>query len=145
MRLFVMTALLIMAANFFVFIVSPLFQRDGLSPQEAVNAAYRNAPDATLRKMADSYKNCAESRLHEARGAAEFRTLVARRILGRITAPQSSTSTEAALLEGVGALMGKLDEYDRAKMIDYTEDLKSDGVTECVISSLIAGSRSDSV
>lgn len=137
MRLFVMTALLIMAANFVVFIVTPLFQSDGISRQEAVNAAYRNAPDATLRKMANSYKNCAESSLHEARGAAEFRALVARRVLGRIADPQSKTSTEAAMLEGVRALMGRLDEDAQAKIIDYTEDLKSDGIADCVISSLI--------
>jgi hypothetical protein len=137
MRLFVMTALLIMAANFVVFIVTPLFQRDGISSQEAVNAAYRNAPDATLRKMADSYKNCAESSLHEARGAAEFRALVARRILSQSTVPESKTSIEAAWREGVGARMGRLDQEARAKMVDYTEDLKRDGVAKCVLSSLI--------
>ena len=146
MRLFVMTALLIMAANFVVFIVTPLFQRDGISPQEAVNADYRKGPDMTLRKMADSYTNCAESRFHEAKGAAEFRAVVARGILDRITAPQNKTSIEAAMLENVRALMGRLDKDARGKLVAYIEDpKKSDGVTECVISSLKASSRNGSV
>lgn len=137
MRLFISTTLLIMAGNFVIFVVKPLFEPDRNSRHEIINAAYRNAPDAALLKMANSYKSCAKSELHDESGAAEFRAILAKRVLSLNADPQNKAAVTAASDKSVQSLLGRLGNADRARLIKYAEDLTKAGVADCVISSFV--------